>query len=663
MSIQTTCSHCSKTFKVPDQYAGKRIRCPKCKEPVTISSEARAPAAEKPAVRESAGEKPADTGKSAAVKDDKLVCACPSCEKKFRVPKEHAGKRIRCPSCKEPVTVPGKPGILSQENDRPSSGKQKMQAGAGEKTGKKEKPAKKAKNKDQSPKKSSSKLKSVLVFLILGALAFGGLYYYDKSMKPREIGYIDNPFSVLPAQCTAYGAIHVNKLLSLDIVQKEKESIQKQGKAFVQDNFTGTEGLSKEALALKEEITRTGMLEWTQKRFRKIIIGADTSQAVSGSLPKKPPVLFVCETKKPMEEDLKAFLELAQTPYETVKGENGIPVITFRTPESGPVSVFCTQNLMIMGDPKLVSPAIRLAGKPGAQPSILQEKNLYAISSGVRNDTVWLAWKVGEKEKKMMQRNKPPMVAADPDDIDTLLFSVNYAEQKGLAIRLNLGLKTPDNAPLIKDELQKNIAPMAGLFLGLGEKELSITAKEATVRLALTLTPEKIEELRNMKQSMSMVGPGSQGSPGNMNTRPQRPSVDFEEIASQIPDAPLSGKIHGRDFTYHAAELVNGILTVRDREDYFNYTGIQVFTFINETKEMQEKVFRISPGEFNAPHVWKKWVVEGESVPRSKAYMDDYTLYMEFGKIENDRITGRLSLKLPDAEKSAIRGTFRAEVK
>ena len=86
MPIKADCSACGHSFNAPSKYAGKKVRCPKCKEPLVI------PAAKSSSVSKSAGSK-------VAVKCD--------CGKKFAAKAEWAGKKVKCPACSNPVRIPG----------------------------------------------------------------------------------------------------------------------------------------------------------------------------------------------------------------------------------------------------------------------------------------------------------------------------------------------------------------------------------------------------------------------------------------------------------------------------------------------------------------------------------------------------------------------------
>lgn len=83
MPIKADCSSCGHSFKAASKFAGKKVKCPNCKDPLTI------PAATK-------------SGASAA---GKIAVKC-ECGQKFSAKPEWAGKKVKCPGCSKPIRIP-----------------------------------------------------------------------------------------------------------------------------------------------------------------------------------------------------------------------------------------------------------------------------------------------------------------------------------------------------------------------------------------------------------------------------------------------------------------------------------------------------------------------------------------------------------------------------
>src|SRR6516162_6822273 len=90
MPVPVSCS-CGKQFKVADEYAGRRIKCPGCGNALAVTT---GPAAPRAAAT------PAPAGPAMV----RFAC---SCGKQMQARAEFAGKSVRCPACQTAIRVPG----------------------------------------------------------------------------------------------------------------------------------------------------------------------------------------------------------------------------------------------------------------------------------------------------------------------------------------------------------------------------------------------------------------------------------------------------------------------------------------------------------------------------------------------------------------------------
>ena len=97
MPIKAACS-CGHRFQAASKYAGKAVKCPKCKNPLKI------PAAK-------ATSKKAAAGKAASAK---IAVKC-KCGKAFSAKPELAGKKIKCPGCGDPIVIKAKSKAASSK--------------------------------------------------------------------------------------------------------------------------------------------------------------------------------------------------------------------------------------------------------------------------------------------------------------------------------------------------------------------------------------------------------------------------------------------------------------------------------------------------------------------------------------------------------------------
>ncbi len=95
MAIKVKCK-CGKAFGAPDNYGGKRVKCPGCGDPISI---------------------PADQEDANVASKIKVACEC---GKSVAVKAELAGKRIKCPGCSQPLAVPGGTTTPAKKASKPA---------------------------------------------------------------------------------------------------------------------------------------------------------------------------------------------------------------------------------------------------------------------------------------------------------------------------------------------------------------------------------------------------------------------------------------------------------------------------------------------------------------------------------------------------------------
>jgi DNA-directed RNA polymerase subunit RPC12/RpoP len=83
--IKFQCSNCNHKLGVEEKYAGKRVRCPKCRTAIRVPEPV-----EKKEIRE----------------QGVIKFRCPSCNQKIGLKADYAGKRVRCSKCRNPLLVP-----------------------------------------------------------------------------------------------------------------------------------------------------------------------------------------------------------------------------------------------------------------------------------------------------------------------------------------------------------------------------------------------------------------------------------------------------------------------------------------------------------------------------------------------------------------------------
>ncbi|MBN1456778.1 MAG: DUF4013 domain-containing protein [Sedimentisphaerales bacterium] len=101
--IKFCCEHCGHKIGAPDDYAGKKARCSKCKQPVKIPAESQE----------------IKTGDS-----DMIKFRCEKCNQKIAVKAIHAGKRVKCNKCQNICVIKAsRPATQSESATRSSTQK------------------------------------------------------------------------------------------------------------------------------------------------------------------------------------------------------------------------------------------------------------------------------------------------------------------------------------------------------------------------------------------------------------------------------------------------------------------------------------------------------------------------------------------------------------
>lgn len=134
----------------------------------------------------------------------------------------------------------------------------------------------------------------------------------------------------------------------------------------------------------------------------------------------------------------------------------------------------------------------------------------------------------------------------------------------------------------------------------------------------------------------------------------------FDLDAATIPGAPVAGRIHGRDFLIERAGLSNGTLTLRSGTRGPVEFGVTINFEGAQPASLAGKTINVSTNAEKAARVTLRWPENG---PAAKASFDSgYALRLEFGKLANHRLPGKIYLCTPDAEKSYLLGSFTANV-
>jgi hypothetical protein len=111
MTIRLKCPNakCQKALVVKDEQAGKRLRCPACKQPVSVPAPRAEPADLEDFAAAALADDPAEkkAAESSAPKSAQTIdFTCYYCDAELHRPAEEGGKQIPCPECRKIIKVP-----------------------------------------------------------------------------------------------------------------------------------------------------------------------------------------------------------------------------------------------------------------------------------------------------------------------------------------------------------------------------------------------------------------------------------------------------------------------------------------------------------------------------------------------------------------------------
>lgn len=99
------CGFCESKIRVPDEYVGKRVKCPGCGKPVEVPGEVPADAGASLDLSLLDDSMSGETGKAAPRKLRSIVIGCGVCSKTIHIPENRVGAVINCSKCQTPLLV------------------------------------------------------------------------------------------------------------------------------------------------------------------------------------------------------------------------------------------------------------------------------------------------------------------------------------------------------------------------------------------------------------------------------------------------------------------------------------------------------------------------------------------------------------------------------
>lgn len=131
---------------------------------------------------------------------------------------------------------------------------------------------------------------------------------------------------------------------------------------------------------------------------------------------------------------------------------------------------------------------------------------------------------------------------------------------------------------------------------------------------------------------------------------------------AQIPDAPVSGAVHGFGFKLERAVIQGGKLDLRQGAKWPPDVGVSIHLFAERAEDLVGKTVLLDSTRTNAPRVYLRWKNEDDKA-QTKEFRKGYAARVEFGQVTNNRLAGRIYLATPDEQQSYAAGMFSAEIR
>ncbi len=125
-------------------------------------------------------------------------------------------------------------------------------------------------------------------------------------------------------------------------------------------------------------------------------------------------------------------------------------------------------------------------------------------------------------------------------------------------------------------------------------------------------------------------------------------------------DPELSGRIHGRQFSYDRVQIVDGVMSIRQGSGFLPELEVRIL-FPDDPLPVRERTsLFVRPGDENPPEVHLSWREPRAAFPETEIIRGGYRMEMQLAPLDSGQLSGFLQLILPDAERSFLSGDFNA---
>ena len=172
--------------------------------------------------------------------------------------------------------------------------------------------------------------------------------------------------------------------------------------------------------------------------------------------------------------------------------------------------------------------------------------------------------------------------------------------------------------------------------------------------------------LRSWKKSQAKKAEADAEAVPESEPSPEKLRWTMNPAQMKIPNAKVSGRLHGQTFVMDKTELSGSVLTLsEDKEEFYADRYVKLGLFLQEGETLVGKKYRIAGGMgmgMGVPQVHIQWKKEGTAFGENEVFMDKYAMLLQIGKTKAGQLPGKIYLCLPDESKSVIAGRFSVEI-
>ncbi|WP_043309834.1 hypothetical protein [Pseudomonas sp. ML96] len=119
-------------------------------------------------------------------------------------------------------------------------------------------------------------------------------------------------------------------------------------------------------------------------------------------------------------------------------------------------------------------------------------------------------------------------------------------------------------------------------------------------------------------------------------------------------DIRLHGELNGQSFTPQYAELVDGVLSLREGQDFF--ARREVVIRLPQAPKGAVKLDVLPEDQGQLPEVEISWLLPEQDLPEARRISKGYTLHLDLQALPPNKLQGDFHLVLPPAYKTSLSG-------